>query len=166
LNIDIGAVMEQTLKRKLLAAISMLFEMDAFLLENASYEPSITAKLSSYLANQFSPEWHVDHEYNRDIHQKDLVKRNILSGREMLPDIIIHKRGELGLENNLMVIELKKDSGPNSEDKKKLRFMTSSDCPYQYQYGLHINLGVNKLNAGKIYRHGREIGELEDEEVV
>ncbi|WP_041277949.1 hypothetical protein [Desulfotalea psychrophila] len=56
------------------------------------------------------------------------------------PDIVIHKRGRLELENNLLVIEIKIEQGYDEDEKKLLNFTDTLNKyrPFQYKYGLKI----------------------------
>lgn len=89
--------------------------------------------------------WNVDCEYDRN----DQVKKS-LSGTagcsqrkmtdEIIPDIIVHHRRETGRENNLLVVELKRNAADDSCDRAKLEGLTSAANNYQYQFGLYINI--------------------------
>jgi len=130
----------QEVERKLAAAIKELVQEDKSLIGSDVNERSISHKLAEYLQKQFT-DWKVDCEYNRYGH---MVKKLILPSktdtsdihaRTVYPDIIVHHRGPMG--ENLLVIEMKKESNPEGPDydKTKLRaFMDELD----YQYAVTI----------------------------
>lgn len=98
-------------------------QRDTALFEYRVNERSLTHKLAEYLQAEF-PDWHVDCEYNRDGHEPkrlDLEAEDVRSddehGTTVYPDIIVHKRGT---NNNLLVIEAKREGYDNSFDRRKL----------------------------------------------
>src|SRR5450756_2575994 len=87
-------------------AVNFLIKNDAFLLEYAANERSITHKLAEYLQQRFLS-YNVDCEYNR--HGVD-VKRlshecNQENNGRVYPDIVVHLRGNDN--HNVLVIEAK-----------------------------------------------------------
>ena len=66
-------------------------------------------------------------------------------GKYKRPDIVIHKRGLISKEDNLLVIEIKFKNNDRL-DFGKLRDFTSEpsgDRKFQYQYGLAISFQPN-----------------------
>jgi len=133
------------------AAIATLNEKDCFLLKNDISEWAISHKLAVYLDELFS-EFDVDCEYNgyanannskkylmilRDKLKKLGKLKNSdgdgeLLRRSVYPDIVVHKRGK---ENNLVVIEVKKEKNNDKDfDREKLLKYTSSDCENNLNY--------------------------------
>ncbi len=91
-------------------------------------------------------------------HDKKIYERRIY------PDIIVHKRGINGLENNLLIIEVKKTSSQNSHDFDNLKLERYTSSEYensmQYLYGAFVTLGVNhQFSQSKIewYKNGEII---------
>lgn len=150
---------------KLDIAIQQLFENDINILERGLNELNINANMTSYLRPLFE-DFNVDPEYNGDIsktHDRkeiEIAERRILElGRRtninnsyrLTPDIIIHTRNTN--DNNLLVLEIKKDSNSRVEkefDLLKLEHMTIdyNGNHYNYQLGAAIIFGT-VLNAGQ-----------------
>lgn len=140
-------------------AIDILFKNDVILLEKAVNERTISHKLAEYLQTQF-PEWHVDCEYNRK--DNDIKRLNGIEecneqrkSDRIYPDIIVHHRG---IEDNLLVIEIKTDNQDDPCDRKKLELLTKKEGEYGYDMGVYIQF--NRLNAPKLtwYRDGKTYG--------
>jgi len=110
---------EATIKDILTEAINELIEKDTYLLENDVNERAITSKISCYISKRISPKskggWDVDVEYNRN-----REKPKSLGSGNVVPDIVIHRRGEnnsTGTEdNNLLVLEIKKNATNKNRD--------------------------------------------------
>jgi len=132
--------------------LQKLRRLDRYLLDEEVNERTITHKLAEYL-QQHIPEFNVDCEYNRfeqrDI--DDIIKRLELPTDNnnwddtklspVIPDIIIHERGPLGI--NILVIEVKKSSSSISEtlDIKKLIAFTTE--PLNYEFGLFLKIDLD-----------------------
>jgi hypothetical protein len=109
---------EEQVLEKIKIAIDFLLRLDAYLFETDVNERSISHKFATYLQNEFKG-WDVDCEYNRDRHDPKILNLpNIYSlevwpddvqAKTVYPDIIVHRRG---MEENLLVIEIKKTSNP------------------------------------------------------
>lgn len=126
-------------------AVQRLLEQDAYLLDVNASERSVAARLAQYLQEHFADK-HVDVEYNR---MGDLPKRVIWSEdkNDVYPDIIVHIRGS---GNNLLAIEIKKDSNSESKDKDILKLQAyRQDDNLQYQHALFMRFGV-KNGAGTL----------------
>jgi len=154
---------QQSIERRVEAALDTLFEADKKLLLDDTNERSITHRLAIYLEQEVAElesKYAVDVEYNRVTEANgatDSIKKRVAydqispscRGRKILdddtnaqtvfPDIIIHQRGSS--DHNLLVIEVKKSSSDDSGecDKEKLeRFR----CDLGYEYGLFLQLVV------------------------
>jgi hypothetical protein len=121
------------------AAIARFLAQDRYLLEHDLREECISARLALHLQAAFGDHV-VDVEYNR---WGDLVKRLHLpeecakkrdrDGRALvLPDIIVHKRGNDG--PNLLVIEMKKTTNPLGFDCDRRRIHAFRE-ELGYQFG-------------------------------
>jgi hypothetical protein len=119
-------VKDEEVRARVDDALRAFTEVDRYLLENDLNERCIAARVALHLQRTF-PEYVVDVEYNR---AGDTPKRlNIPeecansfdeSGRALVvPDIIIHRRGNEG--PNLLGIELKKISDPRGPECDRLR---------------------------------------------
>jgi hypothetical protein len=96
------------------------------------HEQNLTGRLAMYLTLNLVKinlnEYFVDTEYNRK--QDGLLKTIVddkMTVHRIIPDIIIHSRGKFIKNDNLLVIEMKKSSGKESdkeENKERLKLMT------------------------------------------
>ena len=161
---------------KITEAIDSLYGKDHFLLEKDISERAISHKIAVYLNDKF-PDFDVDCEYNgyeradnnkkyiMILHSrieelgrlKDSDKDKELLKRSVYPDIIVHKRGK---EQNLLIIEIKKEKNKDSEfDREKIKSYTSSDYENKlnYKFGALIIFSTgNKENSHEIewYENG------------
>lgn len=145
-------------------AIANLFESEKDILERGLNERILSSRFADYLRPLFN-EFDVDPEYNGDIDKPndrkalDIAKNRLTeigykpnqkNNYKLSPDIIIHKRGSN--ENNLVVIEVKKDSSPERDkdyDLIKLEHLTIDYLGnhYNYELGVAIIFGTGK-NTG------------------
>jgi hypothetical protein len=131
-----------TLQRIIDDAIRRVVVNDDVLIKKGQ-EWALSNKLGMYLFSCF-PGWNVDCEYNR-AGLGDELKRNSVN-KSKRPDIIIHKRGYLERENNLLWIEVKVDNSDTINDIDKLKEFTSiptGNRTIQYKYGLSISFIPN-----------------------
>ena len=155
-------------------AIEKLLAGEIDTLRRGLNELNVSTHLAFYLKPIFL-QYDVDPEYNRDIDKPndrkalDIARNRIIEvgkktnqndNYKLSPDIIIHKRGTN--ENNLVVIEVKKDI--HSKDLKefdliKLEHLTIDHLGnhYNYKIGIAIVLGTGN-SAGqyeiKYYQNG------------
>ena len=145
---------EQIIKN-LDSGISDLLERESDNLKRGLKELNISTHLAFYLKRYF-PDYDVDPEYNGDIDKTndrkalDIARNRILEvsrrsnfkdSYKISPDIIIHKRKTN--ENNLVVIEVKKDSHPQNDkdyDLIKLEHLTIDYLGNHYNYRLGVAL--------------------------
>lgn len=133
-------------RQRVIAAVVALYRYDHELLDKDANERSITHKLAEHLQREF-PYWHVDCEYNRLGSNAKRLRLPLVDeqtctaateARTVYPDIIVHRRGT---QQNLVVIEVKKQGGaPVTEDEAKIKAF-SKDSGYAYQYGLLLTIG-------------------------
>jgi hypothetical protein len=124
-------------------AMDALFARDAGLLANDNSEWAVAHRLAVYL-EQSLPGWNIDCEFNRQGVQEDPKTREV--GSLIRPDIVIHHRGHLEKEHNLLAIEMKKKD--SSKDHEKIAECSSPPAgsrKFQYQYGLAISLDPLKI---------------------
>jgi hypothetical protein len=124
------------------------------------HERTVAHRLAFYLelelrADKVPGSVSVDCEYNRFGQDPKILSemesfrkiieaadRNLTSRGELsiLPDIIVHERGEKG--TNYLVVELKKKSNSNPDslrlDQLKLSRLTADDCEYHYILGAEV----------------------------
>jgi len=137
---DSGMVSELTLLQQIIEnAIGKVLLNDNVLIQEGQ-ELALSNRFAIYLYDQLHG-WDVDCEYNRVcITGKQKSNSNNKTKR---PDVIIHKRGLSGSENNLLWIELKIKNIKTNDDIIKLKEFTSKPqdgrC-IQYKYGLSVSL--------------------------
>ena len=172
------------IKNKLNDAINKVINEDHHLLIHDLNEPAISHRLAMYLTKQFY-EFDVDCEYNGDINSENgkkiihILKQSAqnqglrcntsniddeFEDRLVYPDIIVHKRGLNGPDNNLIVIEVKKTSSSvnGKWDAEKLSRFTSQlfDNNFGYQFGAFVRFGVkNQTGSYQVewYENGVKI---------
>lgn len=116
----------------------MLYSRDATLLNTDASEWAVTHRLAVYVEAEF-PGWNIDCEYNRQGVSEDIKRR--ADGSGVRPDIIVHHRGFVELEHNLLAIEIKK--GVGGKDCEKVKEYTAAPIgtrKFQYQFGLALTL--------------------------
>lgn len=147
-------------------AIGELLKGENNILERGLSERIISTRLADYLRPLFEG-YDVDPEYNGDIDKPndrkalDIARSRLveikhrpssINNYKLSPDIIIHQRGTN--ENNLVVIEVKKDVSPKNDkdfDLIKLEHLTIcySGNHYNYDLGIAIIFGTGK-NTGEV----------------
>jgi hypothetical protein len=169
------------INQKLTEALQKVLENDRHLLEHGIHEPAISHRLAVYLEQKFS-DFNIDCEYNGNVEAdsgrkyiyilKDKAKELgvLKEGEEeqeflyrcVFPDIIVHKRGYNGSENNLLIIEVKKSSNQNNGawDAEKLSRFTSSENEnkFNYQYGVFVRftIGTEPSFSTQWYQNGQK----------
>jgi hypothetical protein len=106
---------------------------------NAGNELSVCHRLAVYLENDFQG-WNIDCEYRKQGIYSNLKRNN--EGEEKRPDIIVHRRGQLEKNDNLLIIEVKLENDNIAEDEKRLKEFTSKpkgERTFQYLYGVSIS---------------------------
>ncbi len=133
------------LETHVIRAINTLYTRDSDLFSHDASEWAIAHRLAVYLENEL-PEWNVDCEYNRQGPGRAPKMRE--NEEKVRPDIVLHHRGRLELDHNLLVIELKKVE--TDSDLGKAREYTAAPAgrrTFQYQYGLALSIiGGPKLH--------------------
>lgn len=140
----------------------LFYKNDQYLAENVG-ERSSVFKIGNYLSNEIAKtnlkEFNVDNEYNKNY----LVpKRFFLKGNRIIPDLIIHKRGNN--DNNLLIIEFKRGNNNSKQaieyDVNKIReFMKENKNPkfnYNYTYGAFIIIGKKKFEISWFYKNNKK----------
>lgn len=127
------------IKRKIREALKLFIDKDKqALLRVDIYEPTISHRIAVYLEELF-PENNIDCEYNKTL----LRKKKDINGKNIRPDIIIHKRGTNA--DNSVILEIKK-SGKNNKlakaDIGKLRRCMRDTL----NYDLGVFVGILKRN--------------------
>jgi hypothetical protein len=141
---------EREVIRKVNLALDLFYEKDAYLLEINVHERSIAHKFSEYLQLLF-PDYNVDCEYDKHGKYTKTLEGISECRREdatdrILPDIVIHERGND--KNNLIVFEIKSKSDPTPCDIKKLELLTKQTDDFRYYYGIFIKFNNQKDECG------------------
>lgn len=122
---------------RMINSIARLFDKDGYLLKANVHERTIASALAFHMREQFD-EWDVDPEYNKlGDDPKRVPDEHKLIG--VIPDIIVHKRGNK-LGQNKLIIEIKcAKRGKTARDIRKLRLMREG---LHYQQALFLRFGV------------------------
>ncbi len=146
-------ISKDRVEKRIHNAIDQVYKYDWYLLLKDASERSIVHKLAQYLGTFFG-DWDVDTEYNRNVSKANdptpKTKKLIDTGekpRKVFPDVIIHERG---VENNFLVIEVKKSANckGKTDDILKLRKL-KTQIGYAYAYFLEIKTGPNWMKKPK-----------------
>jgi hypothetical protein len=146
----------EDVERGVKRALDNFLVSESYLLEYDVNERSITHKFAEHLKFEFL-DLDVDCEYNKRNKGGNIVPKRLVQGIEnvrsdnehgktVYPDIIIHNRKNI--ENNLLIIEAKKESNPeakNNKDEEKIKAYLEE---YHYKFGLFIEFYV-KTNYQK-----------------
>ena len=127
----------EEIMRKVNLAVDEFYARDSILLETDGSEWSVAHRIAVYLENYFVGQ-NIDCEYNRV--GLDGIKKTNANGDRTHPDIIIHHRGMVEKEHNVLVIEIK--IYDSADDHNKLIDFTSlphGNRRYQYQFGLALS---------------------------
>lgn len=148
----------EELKKILASCVDKMWKNDHYLLESKIHECSISFRIGYYLQNELDAlkksgklnilkNLAVDAEYNKCLNGQKICIDEFGRESTMRPDLIVHIRGRDGIDNNFMVIEIKKNVGGACEtdrDYTKLKYLTSDKCKFQYQIGAHVVVGLTK----------------------
>ena len=144
-----NAILRRDIESKIEDALNEMTSNDKYLLEHNLGERCLAHRFAVHLAAVFSG-WDVDCEYNRkgdrlkeiplSYECKELLRRT----NRVVPDIIVHKRGDQG--PNLLAVEIKREGQPGEEcDLTKLHGYISD---IGYSYGLYVS-----FNTGFVDEH-------------
>lgn len=126
------------LQKSIIDALKLLIQRDCDLIETQPKEECINHKLAQYLEctlieKNLLPNHHnVDMEYDK----YKAGKKKSSDGRNIRPDIIVHRRRS-GNEDNLIVIEAKKSYG-SEDDRSKVKDLVDSK-KFSYSLGAVIS---------------------------
>ncbi len=143
----------QEVENKVKPALNEFLRNDIQLLEIAAHEQAMTHRIASYLQKYF-PDWQVDCEYN-----KIVTEKKELNGKEIRPDIIIHRRMSNISDDNLLCVEAKKIDKPIDDAQRKLHGLTDLNGTYKYRFGLLLIIGLD--TPFSVTGHWYHDGELE-----
>lgn len=126
------------LQQYIVNALELLIKLDVELIKNQPREECINHRFAQHLEAILrkkglltKPKINVDVEYDK--YKEDEKKSS--DGRNIRPDIIVHKR-KSGDKNNLIIIEAKKKY-INKEDKRKIAHLVN-DVKFKYSLGVGV----------------------------
>lgn len=102
-------------------------------------ERTRVTEIFSSLRTKVPRSWNVDMEWNREGNLGDVKRRPIRYGT---PDIVIHRRGESGPENNLLVAEFKNLHSKRGQDEDQEKIEDWMDR-FGYRFGTVLSLNRN-----------------------
>lgn len=129
-------------------------------------ERGVAFHLGWHLRPMIERSWDIDCEYNRSAMDLEaVVALEDVEGRG-IPDLIVHHRGNLGPEHNLLLLELATDRiSPDGAEFKRARALQQR-FGYQYAGLLDLRLGIDgKLLAPHWQWSTLEEGPVDDSEV-
>ncbi|MEQ3307324.1 hypothetical protein AAA294_07490 [Fusobacterium varium] len=132
---------KQVIIEKLKICVEKLKKKDIYLIKNDGSERAIAHRLALYMEDEFS-EYDVDCEYNINIEhhsgrkkiylleeevKKYKSKHKVIEDKEVsiLPDIIVHRRGENS--KNILIIEIKKDTSTIDDEYDTFKLKKFTD---------------------------------------
>lgn len=120
-------------------SISKLIKKDKHLIQTKAGELTINHRLAIYLENNLPKKYktfNVDCEYFRDITNENATKKNRKesNGKNPVPDIIIHKRGQ-NFPTNYIYLEAKRETSTEKDISKIQSFIKDKYC---YKFGVYI----------------------------
>jgi hypothetical protein len=128
---------KERLKQMFVEAMDLLIEIDHENIEYDVTERNLCARLAMYLEDQLDPDdeelapYFADVEYNR---MREGKIKTIIDHKqrvvEVCCDLIVHSRGVLETDDNLLAIEMKKSTRPlphKMSDKIRLRALTKTE---------------------------------------
>jgi hypothetical protein len=142
---------DEEIMRAVIKAIGLLRNEQPSLEFNVVHERSTAHRLAVQM-EPFFPAWNVDCEYDRHGQVRKLLAgiracNERRATERILPDIVVHHRGNTGPEHNLLVVEIKKDASADPCDLEKLRRMTQPRGSFGYRLGLYINLNQGRFDC-------------------
>lgn len=128
----------QEYQEYIIEALKSLIKFDEELIENQPKEECINHRLALYLEEilrkkELSKEQKVNVDVEYDKYKED--KKKSSDGKNIRPDIIVHKR-KSGNKNNLIVIEAKKKY-IDKKDKTKIRDLVNNE-KFKYSLGVGV----------------------------
>lgn len=150
-----------TLEQIVMHAIDAFNLCENYLVTHDLSERCICSKFAQYLDREIQCSgfagYSTDVEYNRGCEGNEYSLKRLDSGRLIIVDLIVHKRGydaNYGFDN-LICIEMKKCSREARlhSDLERLRKMTDNDYGFCYKIGLMIviNRQSGKLEVNKTF---------------
>lgn len=121
----------EEIKKALRCSPAQFLRQDQYLIEVDVHEQALCAALAWYLRGHF-PSYNVDVEYNRKVVNGESEVKNPGGVRGGRIDLLVHRRGTGGPENNLLALEAKKAGHDFDRDekrkKRRQRVVTETQC--------------------------------------
>lgn len=105
-------------------ALEDLYVRDRDLFGLRAGETTLTSRLAHHLVGRVGRSWDVDAEYHVHGRRGEGKLRESMGHQYMRPDLLVHRRGLLGPEHNLLVVEVKRywaQGGADEHDEDKAR---------------------------------------------
>jgi hypothetical protein len=110
-------------------------------------ERAVAFHLGWHLRPMIEGTWDVDCEYNRSgMHLEEVVRLVDSEGRR-IPDLIVHHRGKLGPEHNLLLLELVTDSAINDPDRHAFAWARALQTRFGYQFSAALDLRLGERDS-------------------
>lgn len=156
-------------------SVDLVYQNDKYLIEYSIHEQDLSHRIAFYFENLLrnyawftQNGYSVDVEYNKNFDDTKKVYNKCIGcqledcdikkhqyniqiySESCRPDIILHKRGKNNNSyrdyNNLLVIEIKKNTPNSKEDFAKLSAFTCKNSDYKYHKGVFINFKNDKTD--------------------
>lgn len=98
-------------------ALEDFYVRDRELLELGAGETTLTSRLAHHLVGRVDESWDVDAEYHVQGTDGGRKFRGSMGRQHMRPDLLVHRRGLLGPDDNLLMVEVKRLWVPRGADK-------------------------------------------------
>lgn len=167
----------ETVQRRLLVAISNLMVDDWRLLAMDTTrtrgrpvnEVAVAVALAWHVKAVMERSWDVDCEYSRASDEdggtdvKRVVRDRAATEVAIRPDLVIHRRGCKGRNNNLLVLELKTNNARQAHVGGSFESVLAVQERYEYHHGVLLDLG---LDDGSLKPQWRWTGEKGSRDLV
>lgn len=164
----------ESLMKLFVQALEYLYDKERDIIKRDVNERCMAAITFAFMKSKWNRckrlrPYQLDYEYNRE-GQNGVPKRLYCKYAEdkktkwhlIIPDLIVHVRGDVSGKRNLCVIEFKKFGIDPTDDIVKLEEMTRQDNEgkFRYEFGLHVVFGES-LDATKfeVFINGQSIEE-------
>jgi hypothetical protein len=174
----------ESLMKLFVQALEYLYDKERDVVKSDVNERCMAAITFAFMKNKWNRckrlrPYQLDYEYNRE-GQNGVPKRLYCKYAEdkkikwhfIIPDLIVHVRGDVSGKKNLCVVEFKKFGIDSSDDFVKLEEMTRQDNEgrFRYKLGIHVVFGESLdatefevfINGQSIEKQqiGADVGEL------
>jgi hypothetical protein len=134
-------------------SVKKCYTHDKSLITRGGMEQACVARIYYYMQRALEQDrrfelfsgYNLDNEYNKNGETpKTVIIEN--ETRRVRPDIILHRRGDLSCDHNILVVEFKVWSNTNdTRDTVKLKEFTKQSNGYNYVLGVSVKLNKNDI---------------------